>query len=442
MSNLLKPDLNKDYNQIKYGKGVYLYSIDGKEFLDGCSGAIVANIGHGVEEIAKAAFEQTKKVSFIYRTQFTSESAEELAKRLVNKAPGMDFAFFVNSGSEATELACRLAIQYWQEKNKPFKQKILSRKISYHGTTLGALSISGNFSRRTRYNFLLKEFPTVPAPYCYNCPLGLKRDNCALKCADELEQSIKEFGSDSIAAFIAEPIIGASGAIITPPEGYYQKIREICNKYDILFITDEVMTGLGRTGKWFAIEHWGIEPDIVALGKGLSAGYSPIAAILASKKVIEPIINGSGMNVFGHTYSGNPLSTKVSLAVLDYLEDNSLLDNVNSLEPLLDQYLSKLQKKYPIIADIRGKGLLKGVEFCKELSQDNNIVKDVAAAAYQEGLLIYPSIGISNITDGQGIIIAPPFVITEIQLNDLFNRMDRALERLMIKYKEESIYES
>lgn len=439
-SYLIKPEINKIYEQVEYGKGVYLYTNEGKKVLDACSGAIVANIGHGVEEIAMVAYEQAKKVSFTYRTQFTTEPAEKLAEKLVNKAEGMDYAFFVNSGSEATEMACRLAIQHWQEKGQPFKQKILSRKISYHGTTLGALSISGHFPRRARFNYLLKDFPSVPTPYCHQCPFGLNYEACGMRCAYELEKCINEFGSESIAAFIVEPIIGASGAAITPPDGYYQVIKSICEKYDILLITDEVMTGLGRTGKWFAIDHWGVSPDIVVIGKGISAGYSPIAGILTTEKVMEPIKDGSGVNVFGHTYSGNPLSTSISLAVLEYMEKHSLLDNVNRMEPLLDNYLMKLKKKFNIIADVRGKGLLKGIEFDEERYKDRNITKEVVDEAYRQGLLIYPAKGISTIHNGQAIIIAPPLTISEVELEELMVLLEKSFDSVMAKYEEE-VYE-
>lgn len=428
-SKLLKPILNNDYEKVAYGKGVFLYTETGKEFLDGCSGAIVANIGHGVEEITETACEQMQNISFVYRTQFTSQSAEMLAEKLIEKTPGMDYVFYVNSGSEATEVACRLAIQHWQEKGKPFKQKILSRKISYHGTTFGALSISGHFQRRIRFNVLLNDTPSVVPPYCFKCPYSLTPEICGLKCAYDLEQKIKEYGSDSIAAFIAEPIIGASGAMITPPDGYYQIIREICDKYDILFITDEVMTGLGRTGEWLAIDHWDVTPDIIVLGKGMSAGYTPIAAILASEKVIAPLEDGSGVNVYGHTYSGNPLSTAISLGVINYMEKNNVIDNVKSVTPYFEKRLNQLQKKFPIIVDIRGKGLLKGLELdytnhpdCKR----ENLSDVLVAEAYKVGLIIYPSSGINNSMEGEAIIVAPPLTITENELSILFDRLELA----------------
>ncbi|MBP3041872.1 aspartate aminotransferase family protein [Bacillaceae bacterium Marseille-Q3522] len=433
-SRLLKPILNKKYELISHARGVYLYTTDGKEFLDGCSGAINVNIGHGVMEIADIAFNQIKDVSFVYRTQFSNESAEKLAIKLVDKAPGMDFAFFVNSGSEATEGACRLAIQHWQEKSQPFKQKILSRKISYHGTTFGALSISGHFQRRYRFNYLLHDIPTIETPYCFKCPFSLTKDSCGIKCAYDLEKVIKQHGSDSIAAFIVEPIVGASGAMITPPDGYYQIIKEICDKYNILFIVDEVMTGLGRTGRWFAIEHWNVEPDIIVLGKGMSAGYSPIASILASKKVMQPLFHGSGINVYGHTYSGNPLSAAISLGVINFLEKKDILQKVNKLTAILDKYLENLQKKYPIIKDIRGKGLLKGLEleFLQKSSEkeQKSLSQQLVDSAYREGLLIYPSCGVSNINEGEAIIIAPPLTITEKELSILIQKLEKAFQNI------------
>ncbi|HEY2421404.1 MAG TPA: aminotransferase class III-fold pyridoxal phosphate-dependent enzyme, partial [Neobacillus sp.] len=252
---------------VAYGKGVYLYDMEGKKYLDAASGAVTANIGHGVTEIIEAMNEQAKKVSFVYRSQFTSEAAEMLANKIAEMAPGdLNWCFFVNSGSEATETAMKMAIQYWQEKGIQTKTKIVSRWVSYHGITMGALSMSGHPSRRARFVPLLEDFPVINPPYCYHCPYKLEAPDCGYLCAHELETMINRIGAEKIAAFIAEPIIGAAGGAIAPPKDYFKIIKEICEKHDILFIADEVMTGFGRTGTMLATEQWGITPDIVALG--------------------------------------------------------------------------------------------------------------------------------------------------------------------------------
>lgn len=289
-SFLIKPMLDEKYPTIDHGKGVYLVDDDGKKYLDAASGAVTANIGHGVEEIIEAMQVQAKKVSFVYRSQFTSEPAEKLAKKIAEWTPGeLNWSFFVNSGSEATETAMKMAIQYWQEKGIQSKTKVLSRWVSYHGITMGALSMSGHPGRRARFVPLLEDLPAINPPYCYRCPYKLEAPSCGYLCAQELETAIKRIGADKIAAFIAEPIIGAAGGAIAPPKDYFKIIKEICDHNEILFIADEVMTGFGRTGTMLACEQWGVVPDIIALGKGMGAGYAPIAAAVASEKVMEPI---------------------------------------------------------------------------------------------------------------------------------------------------------
>jgi adenosylmethionine-8-amino-7-oxononanoate aminotransferase len=317
-SFLIKPILDDSYPVIDYGKGIYLFDMDGKRYLDAASGAVTANIGHGVTEIIEAMNEQAKKVSFVYRSQFTSEAAENLAKKIANMLSGdLNWCFFVNSGSEATETAMKMAIQYWQEKGVQTKTKVLSRWVSYHGITLGALSMSGHTGRRARFVPLLEDFPVINPPYCYRCPYNLEAPNCGYLCAHELETAIKRIGAEQIAAFIAEPVIGAAGGAIAPPKDYFKVIKKICEDYDILFIADEVMTGCGRTGTMLASEQWGINPDIVALGKGMGAGYAPIAAAIATEKVIEPIMAGTKVVMSGHTLSANPQACATALAVLE-----------------------------------------------------------------------------------------------------------------------------
>ena len=329
--HLIKPVLDHHYPTIQYGKGVFLYDDQGKAYIDASSGAVTAGIGHGVQEIIDAMLEQASKVSFVYRSQFTSEPAEQLAKKLSDLAPGNDYwAFFVNSGSEATETAMKIAIQHWQEKGRLGKNKVISRRMSYHGITMGALSMSGHVLRRRRFIPLLEDFPVVAPPYCYRCPLSKTYPSCKLACADDLETAIKRIGAEHIAAFIAEPIIGAAGGAIVPPEGYYKKIKEICERNEILFIADEVMTGIARTGAMFGMQHFDVEPDLMALGKGMSAGYTPMAAALVKDHVMEPILKGSKSIMSGHTYSANPQSAAVSLAVLAYIEKHQLVEAAES----------------------------------------------------------------------------------------------------------------
>jgi adenosylmethionine-8-amino-7-oxononanoate aminotransferase len=429
-SHLIKPVLDVVYPTIDHGKGVYLYDKNNKDYIDGSSGAVTASIGHGVPDIIKAINDQAAKVSFVYRSQFTSEPAEALAKKLSEMTPGdLNWSFFVNSGSEATETAMKIAIQYWQEQGVFTKTKIISRFISYHGITLGALSMSGHVGRRERFISLLEDFPNVSAPYCYRCPFEQTYPSCNLLCAKELDRTIKRVGKQSIAAFIAEPIIGAAGGAIVPPEGYYEEIKEICDRSDILFIADEVMTGIGRTGKMLAIEHWNVIPDIVALGKGMTAGYTPMAATLVSDRVMEPILKGSKIIMSGHTYSANPQSAAVSLAVLEYIENNKLIEKGKQMGDYLLKQLGKIAQDFTFIGDIRGKGLLIGIEFVinKECKAPVKLATIVIKKAMEHGLIVYPSGAGDEGVTGDAILISPPLVITKNEVDELVTRLKKAL---------------
>lgn len=446
-SFLIKPLLDGDYPTASYGKGIYIYDEEGKEYMDGCSGAVTASIGHAVPEIIEAMKKQAEKISFVYRSQFTSEPAEKLAKKL-REIPsikeGKYSSFFVNSGSEAVETAMKIAIQYWQELGKPTKNKMISRWTSYHGITLGALSLSGHYERRKRFVLHLDDLPTIHAPNCYRCPFKQNYPSCQLACATELEEAIRRMGADSIAAFIAEPIVGAAGTVIVPPEDYYHIIRDICDRYDILFIADEVMTGIGRTGKMLALEHWQTKADMICLGKGISAGYTPIAATLVSEKVLKPIRHGSKVIMSGHTYSGNPQSTAVSLAVLEYVEKHRLVEKsaVNG-KYLLDK-LQTFKEKYPIIGDVRGKGLMIGIEFVTDnkktpFPQAFGLTDKIVLTAREKGLLVYPSQAGMEGGDGDGIIIAPPLTITKDEIDKLIERFAQTIEAVQMEIEEKDI---
>ena len=436
-SFLIKPMIDEIYPVIDYGKGIYLYDMDGKKYLDAASGAVTANIGHGVTEIIDAMKEQAEKISFVYRSQFTSEAAEKLADKIAEMAPGdLNWSFFVNSGSEATETAMKMAIQYWQEKGIETKTKVLSRWVSYHGITLGALSMSGHPGRRARFAPLLEDFPVINPPYCYRCPYGLEAPSCGYLCAHELETAVNRIGAEKIAAFIAEPVIGAAGGAITPPKDYYKIIKKICEDHDILFIADEVMTGFGRTGTMLSSEQWGITPDIVALGKGMGAGYAPIAAALASEKVMEPIIAGTKSVMSGHTLSANPQSCAVSLAVLEYLEKNEIIKDVECKSVYLKNQLEKIKGQFSFIGDVRGKGLLLGIEFVQDLNskaplpRSAAITQKVISIGKENGLLIYPAGAGLDGVNGDAIIISPPLTITKREIEELTHLLKITLEAL------------
>nr|WP_269448482.1 aspartate aminotransferase family protein [Metabacillus kandeliae] len=434
MSYLIKPLFDGHYPEVSHGKGVFLYDKEGKDYLDASSGAITCSIGHGVKEITDAMAAQAGKVSFVYRSQFTSAPAEELAELLAEMMPGdLNWSFFVNSGSEAVETAMKIALQYWQELGNDRKTIILSRWNSYHGITLGGLSLSGYPERRNRFKSWMSQAPAVHPPYCYRCPAGKTYPSCSLACADDLEVQIGRIGSENIAAFLAEPVIGAAGCAISPPQGYYEKIRRICDAENILFIADEVMSGIGRTGKMLALEHWQTLPDIAAAGKGLSAGYSPIAAAIVSDKVIEPIKNGSKSIMSGHTYSANPQSAAAAAAVLKYMKKHEVLKGVEEKGDILLSGLLERKNRFSFIGDVRGKGLLLGLELVENKREklpfavQKNAVQTLIKKAAEKGLLVYPAAAGEAGKGGGGILIAPPLTITKKEIGELFNRLDGAL---------------
>jgi adenosylmethionine-8-amino-7-oxononanoate aminotransferase len=445
-THLIKPILGTEYPEVSHGKGVYVYDKSGKQYLDGSSGAMTAAIGHGVHEIAQAVYEQAQKISYTFRGQFTSEPAEQLAEQLAQNAQGdLNWVFFVNSGSEATEIALKIAVQYWQERGRPEKNRILSRWMSYHGVTLGALSMSGNVIRRQRFDALLNDFPGVLPPYCYRCPFNSTYPSCRLACADDLESAILRVGPEKIAAFIFEPVIGASGGAIVPPPGYYERVKEICNKYEILTIADEVVTGIGRTGKMFAMEHWDVQPDITALGKGLGGGYTPIGAALVSDRVISTIENGSKMMMAGHTLSANPQSAATALAVLKYIQKHRLIENAAYQGDLLRKGLKAVAQKYPVIGDVRGVGLLSGIEFVADTDTKqtfdlrSEITNRVIKKGYDKGLILYNAAGGINGSAGDAILITPPLVITTTEVNELLNKFETVVDELSAELTKEGL---
>lgn len=430
-SHLIKPLIGEHYPTIDYGKGVYLYDTEGREYVDACSGAVTANLGHGMEDILQSIVNQGNKVAFVYRSQFSNQPAEDLAAFLNDKT-GYPWTFFVNSGSEAVETAIKIAIQHWQEQGKPMKRKILSRWLSYHGITFGALSASGHPARRERFESFLGDWPTIEPPYCARCPFGKTHPSCGLACASQLDTMIARIGSDNVAAFIAEPIIGAAGGAITPPRGYYQRIKEICDKHDVLFISDEVMTGCGRTGSFLALSQWGVEADIVAIGKGLSAGYAPIAATLISEKIMEPILHGSKVIMSGHTFSGNPLSATAALAVLKLIDSENIIEGVEQKGTYLRNLLERYKSEFSFIQDIRGRGLMLGIE-CTE--RGGEFTSFIVQSGVDNGILLYPAAAGIDGRKGSAIMVAPPLNSTKREIEEMAKRLRNTFQMVTEKWK-------
>lgn len=422
MSHNIQPLLNKNYIKAASSKGIYIYDENGKEYIDGSSGAITCSLGHGHEKVIELVKKQVEKLIYVYRSQFGSEESERLAAQLNEKSEDkhLEYSFFVNSGSEAIETAMKIALQYWQEKGYSNKNQFITREKSYHGITLGALSLSGHALRRARFEKVLHSQISLHS--------DLENDTVEQQ-TEEFIKTIEKIGSDNIAAFVAEPIVGAAGTALTPQPGYYERIKEICDIHKILFIADEVMTGLGRTGKWFGLEHWSVKADIVAIGKSLGAGYAPIAATLLTSKILDPIKKGSGFIMSGHTYSGHPLSCAIASKVIEVIEAENLIANVNEMGNYLKRQFESLKQRYDFIQTIRGKGLLIGIEFDPAIE---GLAKRYLEICYENGLLVYPSVGGKYGKNENGIMIAPPFIITKSQADTIIQIVQYSMDKLKV----------
>ena len=441
-NNVFYRNQNWHYPKITHGKGIYLFDDTGKEYIDGCSGSSVANIGHGNEEIAELASEQIKKIAYTHLSRFTVNSIEECCRTIAKLTPGdLNHSYLVSGGSESTETALKLARQYYVERDKKTsKSKVISRWKSFHGNTIGSLSMTGITGRRKIYDPILLDFPKINQAYCYRCPYNTCPEKCNLECAYELEDQLTQIGSDNISAFMAEPIIGAAAPGAVPPKNYFKIIREICNKYDILLISDEVMAGFGRTGKNFGIDHFDVVPDIITAAKGMSCGYSPIGAAIASDEIFNTImLKGSGSFVHGHTYGGNPLSAAIANCAIKISERDN---NYKNAEIQGIYLMNKLQELYnlPFIGDIRGKGLMLGIEFVKNqktkepFSTKDSLKDKVTEFCLEQGLVLYPGGGSVDGIRGDHVLLAPPINITQTEVDELFNRLKNGLEKLYEKF--------
>ncbi len=415
---------------IEKGEGIYVWDSEGNRYIDGSAGPLCVNIGHGVDEVAEAVARQMEKISYAHSSHFTTNSVKECAEKLARFAPpSLNKIYFCSGGSEATEAAAKMARQYHLEQGETSRYKVIARWQSYHGNTLGALSMSGNIARRRRYVPLLLDFPHIPPAYCYRCPFGKTRDNCSLECAWALDREIKAVGPDYVSAFIAEPVVGATLGTVPAPKGYFQVIREICDDHGVLFIADEVMTGLGRTGRNWGLDHWGIEPDIIAAAKGLAGGYIPLGACIASDRVFEVF---KGPFAHGHTYGSHPVACAVGSAVLDYTVKHKLVNRSAKLGEYLHKRLGELHA-HPTVGDVRGMGLFAGVEFVRDkeskepFSADIGFSHRVLERCYSNRLLVYPGVATVDGVRGDHIQIGPPLVVTRDQIDEIVSLLDRSI---------------
>jgi adenosylmethionine-8-amino-7-oxononanoate aminotransferase len=435
-SAVLRRTFRKDFPAAVRGEGVYLWDDQGNKYLDFSGSAAVNFIGHGVQEVSTAMAEQAARLEFVHTSQFTTPVAEEYAGELLEFA-GPNFrggaVYFTCGGSESVEAALKLARQYQIEIGQPRRHQIISRQQSYHGSTLGALSVSGNKRRREIYLPMVREFAHVGMPYCYRCAFDCTDGcrNCGQEYAADLERAIEATNGEA-AAFIFEPMSGATLGAVVPPPGYLQSVAEICRRHGVLQIADEVMTGMGRTGRNFAVEHWGrgdekTAPDILVTAKGLSSGYAPLGAVIATKKVADAIATGSGAFLHGFTYNAHPVSLAAGRAVLRQLQTKNLVASADSSREgsAAAQVKQALEgvRDLKSVGDVRGLGLLWAVEYVADqrnkrpFAPELDFAARVAAAASRRGLLVYPMQGCVDGTSGDHLLLAPPAVITAQEIS-------------------------
>jgi len=439
-TSVLHVFMNHKYSSIVYGKGIYLYDDQGNRFIDAAGGPILCNLGHGIEEMADALYEQAKKAAMVYRFHFTTPILEKAAIEVCGVTGGiMDKVFFVSGGSEATEIAVKLARKYHLDKGQPSRFKIISRWLSYHGMTAGALSWSGMTARRADYVPYLKDFSHIPPAYCYRCWFDQRPETCDLACAQALENEIMCQGPDTVAAFMAEPVSGMSLCGAAPRADYFKRIREICDKWGLLLILDEIMTGFGRTGRWFGYEQFDIAPDILALGKGMGGGYFPIGAAAVSSKVYKTIAGNSGIFGSGFSWAGNPMAAAVTAKTIDYLKSHHLVERCAEMGAYFRRQLEEL-RGHPTVGDIRGKGLMIGIEFVRDKESKEPL--DPAAAfwmqlsseALKRGLFIETSAGCDRGQAGDQMMFGPPFIITREEIDEIVHIFDETLTTVEKKF--------
>ncbi len=418
------------------GDGCYLIDASGKRYLDGSGGAAVSCLGHSNERVRAALHSQLDTLAFAHTGFFTSDPAEQLADRLVAAAPeGIDRVYLVSGGSEAVEAALKLARQYFMEIGQPQRHRVIARRQSYHGNTLGALAAGGNEWRRAQFAPLLVETSHIAPCYEYR---GRAEDETVeaygLRVANELESEINRLGAETVMAFVAEPVVGATSGAVPAVPGYFKRVREICDQYGILLILDEVMCGMGRTGHLFACLEDGISPDLITIAKGLGAGYQPIGALMVQGRIYDAISAGSGFFQHGHTYMGHAMAAAAANAVLSEIEENDLLARVRVQGAKLQAALDESLGQHPHVGDIRGRGLFRGVELVASretkasFDPAKKIHAKIKAAAFEAGLICYPMGGTIDGINGDHVLLAPAFIIEDAQIDELVEKLSGAIK--------------
>ena len=432
-SHVFYRKLTRRYPRIVRGEGCYLFDEAGRRYLDACGGAFTVNLGHGVPEIAAAIGDQARRLGYVNGTAFTHEPVEELAAEIARLSAGdLELVYPLGSGSEAVEAALKLARQYWVETGRGAKRKVLALAPSYHGNTLLALSASARPHYSRLFQDWMVEVVRVPAPYSYRCGCRGTMPYCAACSGEAVEAAIIEAGPDSVAALIAEPIGGSSTGASVPLSGYWQRVREACDRHEVLLIADEVLTGAGRTGTWSALEPYRVVPDIMTLGKGIAGGFVPLSAVVTTGAIADPLVRGSGALAHAQTFSHHPVLCAAGVAALRYLRERRLIERCAELGRVLHLRLAEL-RGLPFVGDVRGRGLLAGIEFVADPETREPLPRSAAFAetftqtALDAGLVVWPNVGHADGRNGDLVMLAPPFVVTEDQIDEIVELFTRAL---------------
>lgn len=436
MSGIFQRQINVKLPVAVGGEGVYLIDAEGKRYLDSSGGAAVSCLGHGDPEIVAAIQKQAESLAFAHTGFFTSEPAEELADTLIADAPGgINWVYFVSGGSEAVESAIKMARQYFTLTGELERRYVIGRRQSYHGNTLGALSVGGHQKRRSPYQPLLMDTHHIAPCYAYRGKLEGESDaQYGIRVANELEEKILELGPETVMAFIAETIVGASLGAVSAVEGYFKRIREICDTYGVLLILDEVMSGMGRTGTMYACAQEGISPDLLCMAKGLGAGYQPIGATMVSDKLYQAFREGPGFFQHGHTYMGHPTACAAALAVQRAIKSRNLLEAVSRQGHVLDKALSDRFGNHHHVGDIRGRGLFMGLELVKDRATKETfdpalgLGARIKNEAFQRGLICYPDGGTADGYSGDHVLLAPPYIISNAEIEEVVDKLGQAID--------------
>src|SRR5436190_18964193 len=433
--------LGHEYPKIVRGEGCWLFDERGKRYLAAVGGAFVANVGHSNAEIAAAMAQQAREFGYLSGTMFTHGPVEELAAEVAEVLPGdLSKLYFLCSGSEAVEAALKLARQYWVERGRPDKSRIIALGPGYHGSTLLALSASAREAYKAMFRPWLVDVHRITAPYPYRCECGGRNSACPVCSGSVLEEAINQLGAENVAAFIAEPVGGSSTGGSTPRPEYFRRVREVCDRHAVLFLADEVLVGVGRTGTWWATEPYGVAPDIMTLGKGVSGGYAALSAVAAPERIIDAIANGSGNFMHAQTFSYHSVACAADLAAVRYLKRHHLIERCARIGEVLQQRLAALADQ-PHVGDVRGRGLLAGIEFVEDKAsrapfpRAAKFAERFADAALDAGITVWPNVGHADGTNGDLVMVAPPFIVTEEEIGEIAGRLTKALEQTLSKLK-------